>query len=213
VREGFAISSGVTAHGGLSTPCRAGNVSAAMPLASLFRRRPFEAEAFALYRAAVAAARDPLWYGRLGVPDTLDGRFDMIALFAFLVVDRARRDADPRGPALAQGVFDAMFADMDQNLREMGVGDLSVGKKVKAMWEAFNGRAQAYAAAVESPDPEPLAEALARNVWRSEAVPEAAHSLAAAVRREAAHLAAQPFARLAAGTATFLPAAEALAEA
>ena len=183
-----------------------------MPLASLFRRRPFEAEAFALYGAAVAAARDPAWYERLGVPDTLDGRFDMISLFVFLVVDRARTDPDTRGPALAQGVFDAMFADMDQNLREMGVGDLSVGKKVKTMWEAFNGRARVYAAAVESPEAAALAEALARNVWRSEAVPEAAHRLAAAVRREAAHLAGQPFARLVAGAVSFLPADEALAE-
>jgi cytochrome b pre-mRNA-processing protein 3 len=184
-----------------------------MPLASLFRRRSFEAEAFALYGAAVAQARDPLWYAQLCVPDTLDGRFDMIALFVFLVVDRARRDEDRRGPVLAQAVFDAMFADMDQNLREMGVGDLSVGKKVKTMWEAFNGRAQAYAAALQSPDQSVLAEALARNVWRSKSVPGAAHSLARAVRREAAHLAAQPFARLASGAVTFLPAAEALAEA
>lgn len=184
-----------------------------MPLASLFRRRPFEAEGFALYAAAVASARHPAWYEQLGVPDTLDGRFDMIALFVFLVIDRARTEPDPRGPKLAQAVFDAMFADMDENLREMGVGDLSVGKKVKVMWEAFNGRARAYAAALESPDEAALAEALARNVWRSERVPEAAHRLALAFRRQAANLAAQRFDRLAAGHVAFLAAEDAMAAA
>jgi|YNPBryunderm2012_1023409.scaffolds.fasta_scaffold03510_6 cytochrome b pre-mRNA-processing protein 3 len=183
-----------------------------MPLASLFRRRPFEAEAFRLYGAAVAAARDPAWYARLGVPDTLDGRFDMISVFVFLLIDRARTDPDPRGSDLAQALFDAMFADMDQNLRELGVGDLSVGKKVKTMWEAFNGRARAYAAAIESPDRGALAEALARNVWRTEAVPEAAHRLAKAVRREAEHLARQDFKALAAGRVSFLGAERALGQ-
>lgn len=182
-----------------------------MPLASLFRRRPFEREAFSLYTAAVAAAREPEWYAALGVPDTLDGRFDMISLFAFLVVDRARSDQDPRGPGLAQAVFDAMFADMDHNLREMGVGDLSVGKRVKVMWEAFNGRARVYAAAVESPDPKALAEALGRNVWRSETPPAEAERLAQAVRGQRAHLAGQDFAALARGAVSFLPARAALA--
>ncbi len=181
-----------------------------MPLASLFRRRRLEREGFALYAAAVAAARDPAWYAGLGVPDTLDGRFDMISLFAFLLVDRARSDPDPRGPELAQAVFDAMFADMDQNLREMGVGDLSVGKKVKVMWEAFNGRARVYAAAVESPEEGALAEALCRNVWRLDAPPPEAFRLAEAVRRQRAHLAGRDFAALVAGSATLLAAAEAL---
>jgi cytochrome b pre-mRNA-processing protein 3 len=175
-----------------------------MPLASLFRRRPFERPAFSLYTEAVATARDPAWYARLGVPDTLDGRFDMISLFTFLLVDRCRSDPDPRGPDLAQAVFDAMFADMDHNLREMGVGDLSVGKKVKVMWEAFNGRARVYAAAVESPEPGALAEALGRNVWRAEAPPPEAAALAAAVHAIRAHLAAQDFASLAAGRVSFL---------
>jgi cytochrome b pre-mRNA-processing protein 3 len=177
-----------------------------MPLASLFRRRPFERPAYTLYTTAVTTAREPAWYGALDVPDTLDGRFDMISLFAFLVVDRCRADPDARGPGLAQAVFDAMFADMDQNLREMGVGDLSVSKKVKVMWEAFNGRARVYAAAVDSPDPAALAEALGRNVWRLETPPEGAVILAEAVRAERAHLATQDFAALVAGRVSFLPA-------
>jgi len=176
-----------------------------MPLASLFRRRPFERPAYTLYTTAVTTARDPAWYGTLDVPDTLDGRFDMISLFAFLVVDRCRADPDARGPVLAQAVFDAMFADMDHNLREMGVGDLSVGKKVKVMWEAFNGRARVYAAAIDSPDPDALTEALGRNVWRAETPPQSAATLAEAVRHERAHLAGQEFAALVSGRVSFLP--------
>lgn len=183
-----------------------------MPLASLFRRRRFEREAFMLYGAAVAAAREPLWYAELGVPDTLDGRFDMVSVFVFLLVDRARSEPVPEGPVLAQAVFDAMFADMDQNLREMGVGDLSVGKKVKVMWEAFNGRARVYAAAVESPEEGALAEALGRNVWRADPPPAEAARLAEAIRRQREDLASQSFAALVTGQVRLLP-AEALLQA
>ena len=182
-----------------------------MPLSRLFRRRPFEREGFLLYGAAVTAARDPAWYLELGVPDTLDGRFDMVALHAFLLIDRMREEAGEEPPALSQAVFDAMFADMDQNLREMGVADLGVGKRVKRRWEAFHGRATAYAAALAEPDDAALAAALARNVWRSAEPVAGAARLAAATRRQRAHLGAQPFAALRRGEASFLPAAEALA--
>lgn len=130
-----------------------------------FRRRPHERAGFLLYNAAVRAARNPHFFGVLGVPDTLDGRFDLVALFAALVIERLRTVPDP-GPALAQAVFDAMFSDMDVTLREMGVGDLSVGKKVRAMWEAFHGRALSYGPALQTGDVASLADALSRNVWR-----------------------------------------------
>lgn len=176
-----------------------------MALMRLLRRRPHERAGFALYGAAVAHARAPHHFAGLGVPDTLDGRFDMVALFAFLLVDRLRREQTEEGAALAQAVFDAMFADMDQNLREMGVGDLSVGKRVKAMWTAFNGRSHAYAEALDL-GPPALAAALARNVWRTEEAPDGARHLAAEVLAQRAHLSAQPFAALAAGQVRFLPA-------
>ena len=89
----------------------------------------------------------PWFYRALGVPDTLDGRFDLVALHAFLLIHRLQDAPDP-GPALAQAVFDAMFSDMDNNLREIGVSDLSVGKRMRAMWEAFHGRAKVYATAI-----------------------------------------------------------------
>jgi cytochrome b pre-mRNA-processing protein 3 len=174
-----------------------------MGLLGLFTRKPHERSGFALYGAAVAAARRPALYGGLGVPDTLDGRFDLVSLFAGLLVCRISRDPDPRAKDLAQAVFDAMFADMDVNLREMGVGDLSVGKRVKRMWEAFHGRAQAYDAALVAGDAAGLAEALARNVWRG-AAPEGAPARLAAVAAAAhAALAARPFAALIRGEVAF----------
>jgi cytochrome b pre-mRNA-processing protein 3 len=162
-----------------------------------------------LYGAAVAAARDPYLYLTLGVPDTLDGRFDMVGLHAFLLIHRLSTEP-PLGPPLAQAVFDAMFADMDVNLREMGVGDLSVGKRVRAMWEAFNGRSAVYAAALEAQDTSALAASIARNVWRGGDAPEGAPAgLARLAFAQHAHLTAQKMAALSAGSAQFLPAAEA----
>ena len=186
-----------------------------MALFNLFRKKPRERESFALYAAAVAAARQPWFYAALGVPDTLDGRFDLINLHMALLVRRLRRDPDPRGAELAQGAFDAMFTDMDQSLREMGVSDLVVGKRMKNLWEAFHGRAVAYESALDAGDEAALALALARNVWRGappglvdDAAAEPARQLAAHVLPQLAHLAGQDLARLLAGQVHFLPAPE-----
>jgi cytochrome b pre-mRNA-processing protein 3 len=131
-----------------------------------------------------------------------------------LLIRRLRAEADPRGAALAQAVFDAMFSDMDINLREMGVGDMVVGKRVRRMWEAFHGRALAYEAALEAADPlPPLADALLRNLWRVEPGAEAAAALregalalaAQAARGIAGALAAQDISALLRGQVTFPP--------
>ncbi len=175
----------------------------------LFRRNRHERASFQLYNAAVRAGREPYYYRDLGVPDTLDGRFDMVGLHVFLLIDRLRAAPEP-GPALSQGVFDAMFADMDFNLREMGVGDMTVGKKNRQMWEAFHGRAQAYQAALADANDEALAAALRRNVWRDAAPEGAAGQLAAYVRQCQAALAAEPLERFVDGTASF-PSAKAAA--
>jgi cytochrome b pre-mRNA-processing protein 3 len=169
------------------------------------RRDRHERTGFGLYGAAVAAARDPYLYLALGVPDTVDGRFDLVGLHTFLVIRRLRR-LPPPGAELAQAVFDAMFQDMDTSLREMGVGDLSVAKKVRAMWEAFHGRSAAYEAAMGSDDPGALAAALVRNVWRGKPAADAAARLARIVRAQDAHLAGQDAAALSAGRADFLAA-------
>jgi cytochrome b pre-mRNA-processing protein 3 len=183
-------------------------MAALLGLGNLRRANRHEQAGIALYGASVAAARDPWLYLSLGVPDTLDGRFDLIALHAFLLVHRLQDEAAP-GPDLAQAVFDAMFSDMDNNLREIGVSDLTVGKRVRAMWEAFHGRAKAYAAALEATDRLALETALARNVWRGAAPQGAAASLSRCVLAQAAHLAGQPLAVLASGKVQFLSALEA----
>jgi cytochrome b pre-mRNA-processing protein 3 len=183
-------------------------------LAGLFglaRRGRYERAGFALYAAAVAAARSPFLYQSLGVADTLDGRFDLVCLHAVLLVRRLKREPEP-GPDLAQAVFDAMFSDMDISLREMGVGDLSVGRRVRAMWEAFNGRALSYDTALAAGDDGALESALVRNVWRGEAAgPAQVGALARLVRAQQAWLDGQDFASLAAGVVTWLPAAQAAA--
>jgi cytochrome b pre-mRNA-processing protein 3 len=177
-------------------------------LAGFLRRRDkHERAAYQLYGGAVGAARDPYLYATLGVPDTLDGRFDAIGLYVYLMIRRLSSAPDP-GPALAQAVFDAMFHDMDTNLREMGVGDMSVGKRNRAMWEAFHGRSAAYAAAWD--DPAVLAEALARNLWRGgEAPAGVATALGRIARAQEACLMGQGIDAMLRGDVHFLPAEEA----
>lgn len=176
-----------------------------MALFGLFRRKPHERQGFELYGAAVRAARHPAFFETYGVPDTLDGRFDLVGLQVALLIRRLHRDADPRGPALAQAVFDAMFADMDFNLREMGVGDMSIARRVKNMWEAFHGRARAYEGPLEARDPEALATALARNVWRGGVADDAPapRALAALALATDDALATQALDALLAGQARF----------
>ena len=167
------------------------------------RRRGFE-----LYTAAVQAARDPVYFAELEVPDTLDGRFDLIGLFVSLVIRRLRALG---AAGLAQAVFDAMFADMDFNLRELGVSDMSIGRRVRAMWEAFHGRALAYEGPLARSDEAEMTAALVRNVWRGVAG-DAAHagSLARVALAQDRHLVAQPLAGFEAGRVTFLPSRQAL---
>ena len=177
-------------------------------MAGFFSRRgKQERAAFQLYGSAVAAAREPFIYGPLGVPETLDGRFDAIGLYVYLAIRRLNQDPGP-GAAMAQAVFDAMFLDMDINLREMGVGDMSVGKRNRAMWEAFHGRAAAYASAWD--DDAAFALALGRNLWRGLEAPDG--SPAALVRlahAQAAFLAGQALDVLLGGQVAFLPAEQA----
>jgi cytochrome b pre-mRNA-processing protein 3 len=170
-----------------------------------------ERVAYALYGSAVRAARDPVLFHDFAVPDTLDGRFDIIGIYVFLVIRRVQRIGKP-GARAAQAVFDAMFSDMDAALREMGAGDMSVGKRVRAMWEAFHGRAIAYEAALQAGDRRALADALERNVWRGAAESPDADGLAQIVLAQDRHLQAQPDPDLLAGRVSFLPVSEALCQ-
>ncbi|RYY16193.1 MAG: ubiquinol-cytochrome C chaperone [Alphaproteobacteria bacterium] len=176
-----------------------------MGLLGLFSRKRHERAGFALYTAAVRAARDPYYFTELAVPDTMDGRFDMIGLYTFLLIDRLHREADT-GKALAQAVFDAMFLDMDHQLRELGIGDITVGRKNKAMWEALNGRRQAYEDAVAADDLEALTAAVGRNVWRGSPPEAAASMLARLMLAQHRHLETQGLDGLIAGRVDFLAA-------
>lgn len=115
----------------------------------------------AIYGMIVAQARLPAFYQRYNVPDTVNGRFDMVLLHLWIILRRLR--ASERGGALAQGLFDRFCSDMDANLREMGVGDLTVPKRMLKFAEAFYGRTAAYDAALQAGGGA-LAQALARNV-------------------------------------------------
>jgi cytochrome b pre-mRNA-processing protein 3 len=141
-----------------------------MILKRIFARKPELSRT--LYEAIVAAARRQKFYLDYGVADTIDGRFDMITLHLFLVLDRLR-DGGPATEDFRQQLTDGFFTDMDRSLREMGVGDLSVGKKVRKMAEVFYGRVTAYSAALERKD-NALTDALARNVYADAASPHAA---------------------------------------
>lgn len=122
---------------------------------------------YAVYGSAVAQAREPAFYLDVPVPDTVDGRFEMIILHVFLLIDRLRGQGD-KAADLCQRLFDTLFDDMDRSLREMGVGDLSVGKKINVMAEAFYGRAGAYQDALDSGDRDELIDALTRNIFPEE---------------------------------------------
>jgi len=156
----------------------------------LFRKSP-DRQTMALYGAIVAQARQPVFYAELGVPDTVDGRYEMLMLHAFLLLHRLKGEAD-EVRAGGQKVFDLMFEDMDRSLRELGVGDLTVPKKIKKMASAFYGRTAAYDSALSGEDGE-LEAALERNVFGGDSGKDRRSArLAAYVRATSAALAAQP---------------------
>jgi cytochrome b pre-mRNA-processing protein 3 len=128
-----------------------------------FRRSAENRTIASLYGMIVAQARSPAFYADYGVPDTVEGRFDLIVLHLVLLV---RRLARQEGPArrLGQRLFDAFCRDLDGNLREMGVGDLAVPKRMRRFAEAFYGRQAAYLAALDAADERDFENALARNI-------------------------------------------------
>ena len=135
-------------------------------LKSLFKSGRFGADADALYAAIVAAARRPAWYRDGGVPDTMDGRFDMVAAVTAIALIRLERDG-AAGNAAATRLTEAFVDDMDGQLREAGVGDVVVGKHIGKMVSALGGRLTAYRAALAG-DGDAFETALVRNLYRGQ---------------------------------------------
>jgi cytochrome b pre-mRNA-processing protein 3 len=129
----------------------------------LLARRTEKSTARRLYDQAVAQARQPALYARLGAPDTVEGRFELLTLHVILLVDRLKGEA--AASTLRQALFDVYVSDLDGALREMSVGDLAVAKRMKKLGEAFYGRARAYDDAFQAlPDLTKLRDVIARTI-------------------------------------------------
>jgi cytochrome b pre-mRNA-processing protein 3 len=146
-----------------------------------FRRNSWNRSIACLYGTIVAQARAAPFYRNYGVPDTVNGRFEMVVLHAVLVLRRFESEPAPLR-RLGQALFDRFCRDMDGSLREMGVGDLAVPAKMRTIGEAFYGRQAAYGAALAAPGLEPLVAALARNVFGFKTGTELGGTAAGAVR-------------------------------
>jgi cytochrome b pre-mRNA-processing protein 3 len=163
-----------------------------------FRRTRDDPSIASLYGTIVAQARAKALYQRFGVPDTVNGRLEMILLHVALVLRRLNEE--PAGGPWGQAVFDLFCQDMDDNLREMGVGDLAVPKEMRRIGEAFYGRQAAYSGALASSDLEVLVEVLKRNVLEGG---EGSEALAGYVRAAARALAARDINELRRGNIGF----------
>ena len=133
-----------------------------------FRRSSQPASIDALYGMIVAQARSAVFYRDYGVPDTVDGRLDMILLHLVLLLRQLAKNhglAVGMMPPVAKRVFDRFCRDIDDNFREMGVGDLTVPKKMRSVAEAFYGRAKVYENALADDNVAVLEAAVARNVF------------------------------------------------
>jgi cytochrome b pre-mRNA-processing protein 3 len=167
-------------------------------------RRAERTAAHLLYGDLVSHARSERFYRELGVPDTPEGRFEIIGLHAALLMRRLKGE-DGAGRALGQELFDLMFADVDASLRELGVGDLSVGKQVKRLAGQFYARLAALERALGATEAGLRAPARRANVWQGGPPPSAAQVEALADYLIAAerHLAGQAGSALLRGAATF----------
>jgi cytochrome b pre-mRNA-processing protein 3 len=156
-----------------------------------FGRSRRSANIDALYGAIVAQARLPVFYRDYGVPDTVSGRLDMITLHLALVLRQFAKASGGLQPP-GQELFDRFCQDIDDNFREMGVGDLTVPKKMQHVAGAFYGSSKAYDDALDAGDAEALAAAVARNVFATrDTAPDGAKRLAVYMQEAGARFAAQ----------------------
>jgi cytochrome b pre-mRNA-processing protein 3 len=167
-------------------------------LHKLFRPRSTARLGEPLYELAVRQARQPEFYTGLGVEDRIDARFELYTLHVLLLILRLRDEGEARegfGVDAAQALFNTYVSALDHALRELGVGDVSVGKKMRKLGEAMYGRMTAYEAPLRAADADALARALAKNVYESDE-PGRAGALARYAVASRARLAAEPLADL-----------------
>lgn len=173
-------------------------------LKKIFSPAPFTDEAHMGYVALVEQARKPWFYAKQSVPDTVDGRFDMIILHIFLLIHRLRGEPSQDAAYFARALSEVFFSDMDRNIREMGSTDTGVGKRIKNMAQAFYGRLSAYENGMISS--ENLRSALKNNIYRASSnildtqLAEMEHY----IQRNREQLASQPLQELLAGRIRFL---------
>lgn len=136
-------------------------------LQKLFRPRNTARLGDRLYPLAVSQARDPGFYARMGVADRIDARFELYTLHV-LILSQRLRDEGEQGAEAGQALFDTYVSALDHALRELGVGDISVGKKMRKLGEALYGRMTAYEGPLRAGDHAALSAALARNVYESD---------------------------------------------
>ena len=134
-------------------------------LALFKKKNPYAKAAHEVYAHILEHARKPEFYEKHGVPDTFDGRFDLMVLHAYLILHRMLEEEHQEAEVFNQALFDAIFSDMDQTLREMGIGDMGVPKHMRKMMKGFNGRMHGYEAALEQGD---FTQALKRNLYGTE---------------------------------------------
>lgn len=166
-----------------------------------FRKNRLSAPVYAVYNAIVAQSRHEIFYAQWGVPDTLTGRFDMISLHMAMVFRRLKQDEEETKD-FAQALFDCFFFDMDRSLREMGVGDLSVGKRIEKMGSLFYGMLASLNAALDGGDAEELEAVILRNIVDGQKS-ETSRQFAAYINQLEDQLRNQPAGAIVAGELTF----------
>ena len=177
-----------------------------MQLKNLFRPSPTRVAGQTLYDAAVSQARQPALYLDLRVPDTIEGRFELHNIHVLLLLHRLKGQG-PAAVEIAQALFDTYVGALDGALREMGVGDLTVPKRMRKLGEAFYGRTKAYDAALDGAGDEAGLERLIARTVFDEAQDAPVEAMADYVRRQAAALAAQPLDEVLAGRPDWAPVA------
>ena len=158
---------------------------------SLFRQRGPKVVGQRLYDSAVERARQPVFYQDFGVSDTVEGRFELYSLHVILLLHRLKGEG-ARAAETAQALFDIFVSQLDHALREIGVGDLSVAKKMRKLGEAFYGRAKAYDTALGDPAGGELAALIGRTAFEGAGEAAQVEALTAYVRKVVAALATEP---------------------